>query len=212
MRASRPLHSRTSLLAVPTRGFTLIELMVTLAVAAIMIGIAVPSFQSVVNSNKLASAANEMVASLQLARMEAVRRNVRAAVCASANANAGADATCASADINGWITFVDENGDGDFDSASDTLLRNSMLEVPMELTFSPNFNTDVDASIVFRPDGWAREDDDGIDGNLFDGVIRFCLPVGRPRDNARDLEIESGSRMVILDEDNDVCDAPGDPA
>ena len=67
------------------QGFTLIELMVTVAVLGIVIGFAVPGFQSVVNGNRLAGAANELIATMQVARMEAIRRNRRVAVCASAN-------------------------------------------------------------------------------------------------------------------------------
>src|SRR5690606_24370806 len=57
------------------RGFTLIELLVTLAVASMLVVVAVPNFQAFVNSSRLAGAANEMIASLQLARAEAIRRN-----------------------------------------------------------------------------------------------------------------------------------------
>ena len=72
----------------PQQGFTLIELMVAVAVLGVVVGLAVPGFQSVVNSNRLAGAANEAIATMQVARMEAIRRNRRVAVCASANANA----------------------------------------------------------------------------------------------------------------------------
>lgn len=58
------------------RGFTLVELMVTLAVAAIALTIAVPSFQSVFQSNRLVSQANELVTAINLARNEAIKRGV----------------------------------------------------------------------------------------------------------------------------------------
>lgn len=207
MRVSRPTCIETTRLA-PTRfkpsGFTLIELMVALAVAAIVIGMAVPSFQSVVNTNKLAGAVNEMVASLQLARMEAIRHNRRAAVCSSANANDGVDATCASADVDGWITFVDANGDGDFDKAGDTLLRVSQLQTPVVLTASGAIGN----SVVFRSDGLAR----ASATDLLDGIISFCIATTRPADNARHLEIGSGSRISVSDHDGGgACDPPADP-
>ncbi|MFC4727894.1 GspH/FimT family pseudopilin [Coralloluteibacterium thermophilus] len=58
-----------------TRGFTLIELMVTIAVLAIMVAIAFPSFQGVIRSNRAATATNEMIAAINLARTEALRSN-----------------------------------------------------------------------------------------------------------------------------------------
>ncbi len=66
-------------------GFTLIELMVTLAVAAIMLTIAVPSFQEFIGSNRLTSEANGFLTSLNLARSEAIKGNVRVTLCVSSN-------------------------------------------------------------------------------------------------------------------------------
>ncbi|GAB2522299.1 GspH/FimT family pseudopilin [Lysobacter humi (ex Lee et al. 2017)] len=80
------------------RGFTLIELMVTIAVLAIIIGVAVPSFVSMTHRNRLAAASNEVVAVLQSARMEAVRRNRSVTVCPTADG-----ATCSGSD---WSRVV----------------------------------------------------------------------------------------------------------
>jgi prepilin-type N-terminal cleavage/methylation domain-containing protein len=58
-----------------TRGFTLIELMIAIAVFAILLAIAVPSFRDASLAARLGSIANNMVASVQLARSEAIKRN-----------------------------------------------------------------------------------------------------------------------------------------
>lgn len=82
------------------RGFTLIELMVTIAVLAIVIVIAAPSFTSVIQSNRTTALHHEILGAIQLARSEAVKRRKEVIVCRSENmtdcAN-GADWTA------GWL-------------------------------------------------------------------------------------------------------------
>jgi len=85
------------------RGFTLIELMVTIVLMAILLALAVPSFDGVRLSNRLTSYANALVASSQLARSEAIKRNAPVTVCASANGT-----TCSTSGgwEAGWIVLI----------------------------------------------------------------------------------------------------------
>ena len=55
-------------------GFTLMELMVTISIAGILLGVAIPSFTSIISSNRLTTYANELVTALNLARSEAIKR------------------------------------------------------------------------------------------------------------------------------------------
>nr|WP_196799746.1 GspH/FimT family pseudopilin [Thioalkalivibrio sulfidiphilus] len=91
-------------------GFTLVELMVTLAIAAIVLTIAVPSFWSIVQNNRASTQANELITALNLARSEAVKRGLPVSICPSSNQTA-----CVASSTNwavGWIVFVDLNNDG----------------------------------------------------------------------------------------------------
>jgi type IV fimbrial biogenesis protein FimT len=101
-------------------GFTLVELMVTVAVLAIVAALAVPSFTTIMHRNRLTTAANEMVGALQGARMEAIRRNRRAVLCPSTDGLA-----CNGDDWTRLIVFVDADLDGAVDAGE--LVRDAQL-------------------------------------------------------------------------------------
>ena len=89
-----------------SRGFTLVELMVTLAVLAIVLAIAIPSYQGLTRSSRITSLSNELIASLALARSEAVRRGKTVKVC-KADANASTPACSSGAAwTDGWLVDV----------------------------------------------------------------------------------------------------------
>lgn len=94
-----------------SKGFTLVELMITIAVLAILTAIAYPSFQSTIRSNRMATTANELMGALALARSEAIRGTHGGAVCASKAGTAcdGASWT------DGWMVWNDTNGNGTYD-------------------------------------------------------------------------------------------------
>ncbi len=84
------------------------ELMVTLVVAAVLLGIGVPSFRVFIASGRLTGAANETLVAVIAARNEAVRRQTFVSVCPSADPT-DASPSCAGAATDGFISFVDTN-------------------------------------------------------------------------------------------------------
>lgn len=95
-------------------GLTLIELIITISIVAILVGIAIPSFSSVIRNTRLTTYANELVTSLNLARSEAVKRGVQISVRRKGSTNQNWD--------SGWDIFTDLDGDGTLDTV-DTLLK-----------------------------------------------------------------------------------------
>jgi len=85
------------------------ELMITLSVAAVILGIGVPAFRNFGLNGRLTGAANEMLVTLITTRNEAVRRQVRTSFCPSAEPDTLL-AICAAAATQGYIGFVDTNG------------------------------------------------------------------------------------------------------
>lgn len=98
------------------RGFTLLELVVTIAVLAVLTAVAFPSFESSFRTNRVATATNELLASLSLARSEAVRVNGTAGICASKDGS-----TCDDKWESGWLEWRDNNGNGSLDQGEDVL-------------------------------------------------------------------------------------------
>jgi len=87
-------------------GFTLLELMVTIALLAVLIGFAVPNFQAFIRSSRMSGAANDVITDFNLARSEAVKRRVPVTLCKSQDGTTcDADATAA---FRSWIIFVDD--------------------------------------------------------------------------------------------------------
>lgn len=146
----------------PQRGFTLLELLITIVVLGLVLGIAVPGFRDLVLNNRQASAVNELVTALQLARSEAITRNVAAptaiSVCASNNGTG-----CSGTWADGWIVFTDADGDGALE-AGDLVLR----------------SVDAPASIAIAgPGGAVRYRRDGRSPDATDFV--FCDTRGASR-------------------------------
>jgi type IV fimbrial biogenesis protein FimT len=85
-------------------GFSLLELMVALAVGSIILVVGVPSFQGTLNNQRMTSATNELVMSLNLAKSEAIKRVMYVSVCKSSN---GVSCTAGGTGWDdGWIVFA----------------------------------------------------------------------------------------------------------
>lgn len=176
-------------------GFNLLELMVVVGIVAILIGIAVPSFKALVNSNRLTAQANEFVTAIQFARAEAVRGNHRATFCQS---SASGTADCA-ATSNPAVWVVKTKGASEAGGA-----------VVREFTLNPVLNVTMDASlgsgIEFGSDGLAHNST----GTLETGNFTICSDASK--DNNRVVAVAAGGRVSVSENtDYSVCTTGATP-
>lgn len=83
-------------------GFTMLELMVVIAIVAILASVAIPSFRTMIERNRVAGAVNQFVGDLQFARSEAIKRGSPVVICASTD---GATCSGANAWHSGWLVY-----------------------------------------------------------------------------------------------------------
>jgi type IV fimbrial biogenesis protein FimT len=104
------------------RGFTLLELLVTLAIAGVLMAVAMPDFVKATRTIQMNHQAKELIAGIKLARAEATRLRQRVVMCRS-NANQTACNSTGSAGWeNGWLIFKDLNGNRRFEETQAELI------------------------------------------------------------------------------------------
>lgn len=129
-------------------GFTLIEMIMVLSIAAILMTIAVPSYNTFAKNSKLTKQVNLLAATVSLARSEAAKRGARVTVCQS-NSPTADDPDCngtAGTWSNGWVVFIDADSDGAHDTGEIVVSR---FQPETEIIIK----TDVGTSLTFNPDG-----------------------------------------------------------
>lgn len=159
-------------------GFTLIELMVTLAVIAILAAVALPAMQGMLVSNRLVSQTNEIVAAIQFARGEATRLNTPVVFC---RATAVDDTVCSAA-ADAWPAWIVVAP-----ALAQPVLRSGPVDPRLVLRTSGNVGT----AITFRPDSLAWRNAT----TLLAGALRVCAPSDATNVNARRVLIANGSRV-----------------
>lgn len=167
------------------RGVTLIELMIVLVIAGILMGTAVPSFLGVIRSTKLTNAANDLFASLTLARSEAAKRHERVVLCKSADGT-----SCASTGgwEQGWIVFDDANDNGKRENDEQIVSRVDPLPKDMRLSGSLN----VSKYVSYAPTGETKL----ASGAFQAGTITLCNAASGKED-ARQIVLNSVGRPRV---------------
>jgi type IV fimbrial biogenesis protein FimT len=157
-------------------GFTLVELLVTMAIAAILLAIGVPSLQSFLADQAAAASADELAEGVRLARAEATKRGMIVKICASQNTS-DASPTCSDKGDDGWLTgwiIQDING--------------NLLRVQNPMRSIQSVDSDGDAEIQFVANGLSAT-----------GDTKFVLTPTGDSDGtrARNVEVSQQGRVKV---------------
>jgi type IV fimbrial biogenesis protein FimT len=93
-------------------GFSLIELLIAVTILGILAGLAVPSINQFIESNRLSASANDLVADINLARSEAIKHNAQTGLCAASGSTCATSTNWGSA---GWLVMRDSDNNGSLD-------------------------------------------------------------------------------------------------
>ena len=171
------------------RGFTLIEFMVTLAVAAILLGLAVPSFRTFIQNSRLQAPATDLLHAIQLARTEAIKRQQNVVVCASTDSSS-ANASCSGGDFtSGWIVFADDGPAPDWQrQPSETL-----ISTHSNVDSGVNIKSDNDHIVAYASNGFPASP--GASGKTPTANISIC----DSRGNVASAGTQSVARAILVD-------------
>lgn len=131
-----------------SQGYTLIELMVTVSIAAILSSMALPSYRDYIQNESLLGGSNQLLGAMRYARSEAVKRKAPVKVCASNGLRQCAGV--AESWINGWLVYVDQDNN-DVVGQDDRLLK-VMRPGNDNFTITPN-QLNYESSVTFFPKG-----------------------------------------------------------
>ena len=185
------------------RGVTLIELMIVVAIVAILLALAAPNMQEFFVTNRLGSASNDLVAALSTARAEAIKRGATVTV---RRKPSGEARTCSTKDWScGWEVFVDANGNGARDTGDEMIRQRGNVQDPLTV----KSNAELGTCIAFDSQGRAFQPTGCVAGTFYQvgglsnlGVFVVChgpnLAQGtRPRSRAVLLNASGRVRVVL---------------
>ena len=186
-------------------GFTLIELMFTVVVMAVLLAIGVPNFRDFLRNSRMAAQGNDLLSALNLTRSEAVKRRAPVTLCAGTT-------NCAAVDFeDGWLVFVDTDSDGAVDVGEDVLRRHDPM--PQGVTTAvyetadaeeeddPDFDVSSTRYVSFGQNGFRR-----MNGGALPVALALVLcdtrgnvasGGGPDMSTARALELTTSGRAAI---------------
>lgn len=185
-------------------GVTLIELLVTLSVVAIIVAVGAPALRDFFAMNRMSAAVNDLVTSLHLARSEAIKRNAPTVLCPSDDWNS-ANPTCTAAAslADGWIVVADPNNNAIVVQTHEPLPGSLLLQRDFDdaIGFSANgqlddnlANADNEFNLLLCDSRGDRE----AGGGLAAGRWINVRSTGRPRIYAQQTDVQRVEDLTTL--------------
>lgn len=115
-------------------GFTLLELIITVAIVAIVVAIAIPSMTTFTQNDRLTTNINTLIGHLAYARSEAVKRSQQVSICVSNNSGDPAPSCTAGNWADGWIVYIDADADNSFTAGEEVIRVQQALDGDNTLT------------------------------------------------------------------------------
>ncbi len=168
-------------------GFTVTELVITLAIAAVLLTLAAPNMRDFIRNNRITTETNTLIAHINLARSEATKRNVVVALCRKDPTKV---VTCGGGAANnwtsGWLVYATTSttADADYKSATDTLLKDEPT-ITNGITVTSNANANL--RLAYLPNGQLTAA----------GTLRFSLCDDRNEAHGKNIEILASGRPSL---------------
>jgi type IV fimbrial biogenesis protein FimT len=174
------------------RGFTLVELLVTIVIAGVLSLVAAPAMTRMLGSNRVQTENASLVSDLQFARAEAIKQGQPVTVCASAD---GTNCLGANTWQGGWVVFADKAGNGVYDASADGPVLRRRAAFPGKDTFIASPTT---TAVIFNRDGFTS--------NLGTSVVTFKLHTADNDAKAtRCVAVSIGGRLMSLAAGQGAC-------
>lgn len=176
-------YKRTAQSGLPN-GFTLVEVLVVLSITAVLLGIGLPAARAVIDSTRLRTISNDFLASLYVARSEAIKRRGRVVLCKSTD---GIGCSGTGGWDQGWMVFHDANNNGKKDADEQVIQQTQSLPGGFRMTG----NHLVERYISFTPTGTTRT----VGGAFQAGTVTLCRSFSETE--GREIVLNNVGRMRV---------------
>lgn len=179
--------------AMNAAGFSLLELMVALAVLLIGLTIVVPGMSQLVQSNKLSSTSQELQLAFTYARMEAIRQNRAVVFCHSQDGS-----LCSQAPEDGWRGWLIRAAGSSFGAETGTVLRTGIFAGgKLQIRSGSQLASSKDA-VMFAPTGQLLS---YTNAQPLTDALQICVEQAGLSQNIRQLKFKSNGRLSLVSQE-----------